>query len=199
MYYWIIYNTTTGEIGGSSGTHAPDSTMAPAGFSLVGPYDDDANPMPTDFQAAYDNPQAYLYQNNAFVANPNYSTIQLATTKQVQIASLRQGYTQTLSGGFLATIGTTQYTFGWSTDDKTNMLATQEAITGALMAFPVQYSDIYGNPVAIPDQTTLTSLKSTATSFFNTQHQQILTLIGQVNAATTVADVQAIVWTEATY
>ena len=73
MYYWILSNNTTGQIGIGSGTHAPDNTIAPTGFSLIGPYDDTDNPMPSDFQAAYNNPSQYLYENGKFVHQPYFT------------------------------------------------------------------------------------------------------------------------------
>lgn len=124
---------------------------------------------------------------------------QLSNAKTAQITKLRQGYVQTMASGFNFTIGTTQYVFGWSTDDKTNMDGTQTAVSKAFLTFPIQYSDIHGNPVSIPDQTTLDNLEHTATNFFSNNHQQVLNLIGNVNSATTVSGVEAVTWTPATY
>jgi hypothetical protein len=121
------------------------------------------------------------------------------TAQSTQIALLRQGYEETIAQGFNATIGTTSYTFGWSTDDKANLSNTQQAIDQTFLTFPIQYSDIHGNPVTLSSQTDLNAVEQTATKFFNAQHQQILTLIGQVQTATTVSAVQAIVWSAATY
>lgn len=127
---------------------------------------------------------------------------QLTNAQAAQINLLRQGYTQTIASGFQYTFNTatpTTVTFGWSTDDKTNLLAVQESIDDGFLTFPILYTDKYGNPVTIPDQATLTSIKSKASAFFANQHQQILSLISQVQSATSVSAVQAIVWTSATY
>lgn len=123
---------------------------------------------------------------------------QLAHSQSSQIASIRAGYTQTMAGGFNVTIGGTQYTFGWSTDDKANLLATQDALTAGDLTFPVQYSDIHGSPVNIPDQATLDTVKATASRFFNLNHQQVLSLIGQVQAQTSVPSTP-VTWSAATY
>ncbi|WAH35058.1 hypothetical protein [Alicyclobacillus dauci] len=131
-------------------------------------------------------------------ANPIGAT--LADVQTAKIAQLRNMYNQTLAAGFNVTIGSTQYTFGWTTDDITHMDATQNAVAKGFLTFPVQYADVNGSPVSIPDQTTLDSIESTATKFMTAQHQQVLNLIGQVQSPTaTTSSVNAIQWTPATY
>jgi hypothetical protein len=112
MYFWIIANNTTGQIGTGSGTHAPDETLAPVGFSLLGTYDDASNPMPSDFEEAYNAPGKYLYQNSQFVAQPYFTlifangTVNAALNNppasppaQVTFSALGQTYTETLTNG----------------------------------------------------------------------------------------------------
>lgn len=123
----------------------------------------------------------------------------LADVQNAKIAQIRDMYNQTMTSGFNITIGTTQYTFGWITDDITHMTATQTAVGKGFLMFPFNYADIHGNPVSIPDQATLDSIESTATKFNMNNHQQALNLIGQVQTTTTVDAVNAIQWTPATY
>lgn len=128
----------------------------------------------------------------------------LADAQTQKIAQLRDMYSQTLAAGFNVTIGSTQYTFGWASDDVTNMTATQQAVTQGFLSFPIQYADVNGSPVSISDQTTLNSIESTATKFMTAQHQQVLKLITQVNqlastSGTTVDQINSVQWTVATY
>lgn len=117
-------------------------------------------------------------------------------SKKTQLQNM---YLQTLTAGFAATVGGISYTFGWTTKDESDMSALQKAIDKAFLAFPVTYADISGNPVTVADQATLDSIELTATKFAMAQHQQVLTLTGDANAATTVDAVNAIQWTPATY
>lgn len=123
----------------------------------------------------------------------------LADVQASKKSQLNDMYQQTLASGFKVTIGTTQFTFGWTTDDKANMNAVQTSIDKGFATFPITYADINGNPVNIPDQITLNTIEQTATKFAFAQHQQILNLLGQVNTATTNDAVNAIQWTPATY
>ena len=197
MNYYVFYDSNNNVT-----IYKAESEPTLNGLTLLAEYAEASAPQ--NVLDAWQNASWYTIQNNQLVQSPNYAALQIQQAQQQQITLLRQGYTQTIASGFNVTIGTTQYTFGWSTDDKTNLLAVQEAITDEDLTFPVQYGDIHGNPVSIPDQTTLSSIKSTASKFFNNQHQQILTLIGKVNTlvntqGTTVAQIQAVVWTPATY
>lgn len=123
----------------------------------------------------------------------------LADVQNIKKVQLNDLYQQTLSQGFNVTIGTQQYTFGWTTDDKANMNAVQTALDKGFATFPLTYADVKGNPVTIPDQTTLNTIEATASKFAFAQHQQILNLFGQVNSATTNDVVNAVQWTAAAY
>lgn len=127
------------------------------------------------------------------------ATTVVATAQQQKMAQLRDMYQQTLDAGFDVAIGSATYTFGWTTDDKANMGLLQQSIDKGLASFPILYADVSGSPVSIPDQATLTEIETKANTFAFAQHQQILTLVGQARAATTVAEVNAVQWTSATY
>jgi hypothetical protein len=155
-----------------------------------------------DYTVTWDGTQFALTAWNLPDPQPTMDNINqwyLAAVKQQTIATLRNGYAQTMLGGFQCTISNTQYTFGWQPDDKTNLELTQSAVDKGFLTFPILYADIHGNPVTLSSQSDLTAIEQEATKFFNTQHQQLLNLVAQVNAATTVSAVEAITWTPATY
>lgn len=116
-YYEMYANTTSGALAPQQSSHSPydssgtfDSSLLPAGNTLLGSYDDSGNnDMPADFKTAYDNPQAWLYQGGAFVANPAWPAIQIQQAKQAQIASIEAGYGSTLGDGFKS--NTTGHTY----------------------------------------------------------------------------------------
>jgi hypothetical protein len=155
-----------------------------------------------DYTVTWDGTQFALTAWNMPVQQPTMDDINqwyLAAVKQQTIATLRSEYTQTLLSGFQCTVGNTQYTFGWQSDDKTNLELTQSAVDKGFLTFPILYSDIHGNPVTLSSQSDLTAIEQAATKFFSAQHQQLLNLVAQVNSATTVSAVEAITWTPATY
>lgn len=143
--------------------------------------------------------QQYTVESGQVVINPNYSALQLAQAKTTQITLLRTGYMQTLAAGFQATITAGTYTFGWQTADESNLNALQTAIANSYLSYPAQYADVNGNPVSIANASDLTTIEQTAAKFMAAQHQQVLTLIGRVQPATTVSAVRAIIWTPASY
>lgn len=153
----------------------------------------------TQYADVWKNPTEYTIENGVPVYTPIPDSVKLANAQQAKVSELRSAYAQTMASGFNATVGDTEYTFGWQTDDKANLTALQKAIDQGFLTFPVQYGDIHGNPVTVPDQLTLNTIEQTATRFFNAQHQQVLNLIAQVKQATTVSTVNAIQWTPATY
>lgn len=188
----FVYHDSTGKIIGAC--EAADANVTPPNNLGTPLYLDDAT-----YADVWNNQSEYTIQNNMPVFTPIPDATKLANAQSAKISELRNGYNQTIAGGFSITLGATTHTFGWSTDDKTNLLATQEGITDGDLTFPVHYADIHGSPVSIPDQSTLSSIKSKATSFFNSQHQQILSLIGQDESATTVDAVNVIQWSAAAY
>lgn len=163
----------------------------------------------TTAQAAYQaceslQPQQYIVSAGVLTPNPNWPAQQLAQAKTTQITLLRAGYMQTLAAGFQATITAGTYTFGWQTADESNLNALQTAVASSYLSYPVQYADVNGNPVSIASASDLTTIEQTAAKFMAAQHQQVLTLIGQVQAITTatpnyLSAVEALVWAPASY
>lgn len=155
-----------------------------------------------DYMVTWDGTQFNLVSWNLPDPQPTIDDLEqwyLAAVKQQAIAALRNGYNQTLLSGFQCVIGNNQYTFGWQTDDKTNMEITQTAIDKGFLTFPILYADINGNPVTLSSQSDLTAIEQAATKFFTAQHQQMLNLVAQVNSATTISAVEAITWAPASY
>ena len=197
-------NTTTntdseGTITTTTVTVAFDPHLIPSGQEVIGPFDGVTMTMSAEQQAAFDAPQAYLYQNGSFITNSAWATTELTHTQATQKKLLEQGYQATLDAGFQATISTGTYTFGWQTSDIAHMTALQVAVTQGWQTFPVQYADVNGNPLSIASQADLNTIEQTAQKFMTAQHQQVLSLIGQAQAATTVAGVNEIQWVAASY
>ena len=209
MFYWLIYNTTTGAIGTHSSTHSPAITTTTNGesttsfdtsllngMSLIGWYDDASNPMNPDEQAAYNTPQAYLYQNGAFVSNSAWPAQQLVQAKQTQSAALESAMNTTLGGGF--TSKSTGHTY--KTDAK-----GQADFIEALKFFELSPSTTSVKFLTLDAGWTDHTSQQLQQAFVDgglwkqAQYTQLTSLVAKVETATTVADVQAITWTEATY
>lgn len=198
MYYWLIYSTSTYYIGNGSGTHKPDSSVALNGFELLGPYDDIENLMPSDVQAAYDNPDAYLYQNGGFVNNPNWPTMQLQYAKEAQKALIQDGLSATLNNGF--TSKTTGHKYVTTTNGQSNMEGDLKRFELDSTLTSVQFftMDASWQPH------TYDQLKSAFLDgglWKDAQYSQQTTLNNQIDDPTTdtVDKVKAIVWSEAAY
>ena len=171
-----------------------DPNLIPAGCAILGPYDT-GNPMPTMYQDAYVNPQAYLYQNGAFVSNPNYATVQLAEAKTAKIASLQQSFAQVFLNGFLSSATGTQGTFGCAPADMTNMGDELNSVNAGIAVYPIAWLAFDG--VTTVSFTTAAEFKQLAQDAYNfkwTQINNLRTKIAAVQAATTVDAVIAVTW-----
>lgn len=207
MYQWFTVSSSTGALGKHEQTLSPlvdvngtqqiDPNLILGGFTTVGPYDS-SNPMDATTQAAWDNPQAYLYQNGAFVDNPNWTSIQLAQAKSAQVASIQAGYNAQLSAGFTSSANGTATVYGYATDDvkHMNMIASASALN--VETWPIDYADIHGN-IASLTQAQFSALVTDASKFNWAQLTQYRSFLGQIENATTIANVQSIVWIEASY
>lgn len=196
MYYWLITNDSTGQIGTGSGTHEPDSSLASSGFSFVGPYDDNGNPMPADAQTAYNNPPAFLYQNGSYVNNPNWTTIQLQQAKDKQKALIQIGLNATLAGGF--TSKTTGHKYVTTTNGQSNMQGDLKRFELDSTLVNVQFFTMdAGWQAHTYDQ--LKGAFLDGGKWKDAQYVQQTTLNNQIDAAGTPDAVQTIVWSEATY
>ncbi len=206
MYQWFTYDTTTGAVGKHEQDLSPlindqfDSNLIHTGQAILGPYDD-TNPMPNAYLPAWSNPQAYLYQNSAFAANPSWPAMELAQAQQAQIANLNAGLAATFAGGFTAKTlvggATSPHTYPTNQNAQANFTAAVTAFT------------------ANPNKTTVTIetldagwVSHTKAEFFGVftdgdnwkeaQYAQYNVLLGQVEAQTT-PPTTPVVWTTATY
>jgi hypothetical protein len=175
-----------------------DPSLILPGHAIIGPFDGVTVVMSTAEQAAFATPQAYLYQSGAFSDNPAWPAQQLAQTQRTQIAAIQAGYQATLNSGFTSSANGTATVYGYQASDiqHMNMIASASAL--GVETWPISYADIHGNIVSLT-QAQFTSLVTTASQFNWAQINQLRSLIGQVQAATTVSAVQAIVWTAASY
>ena len=180
-------------------TIAFDPNLIHPNQTVIGPFDGVTVVMTSAEQAAYDNPQAWLYQSGAFVANPNWGAMELAQAQQAQVAAIEAGMNATLNSGFTSSADGTALTYGFAAADQTNL--TQEAtmmLAGATV-WPIEWATYDGTATVSLTQAQFTQLLTDGQSFKWACVKQLRTLTAQVQAATTMADVQAVVWTTPTY
>jgi hypothetical protein len=183
-------------------TVAFDDSLLPSGNNLLGPYDDSGSTnMPNEFQSAYDNPQAWLYQNGAYVANPNWPTIQIQQAAAVQIASVTSGLNATLVGGF--TSKSTGHRYVTTTNGQTNMEGDLKRFELDSTLTSVEFYTLDASWVA-HTHTDLQNAFLDGGKWKDAQYAQARTLTQQIQtlasqSGTTVAQIQAVVWSPATY
>jgi hypothetical protein len=156
----------------------------------------------TDYTVTWDGTQFALASWNLPDPLPTSDEIDqwyLAALKQQAYSQLKAGFEQTITQGFQCTLNGTAYTFGWQLTDQMHLQQVQYAIDKGLDTFPIEYADIDGNIVIIPDQATLTALEQKAHSFAWAQVKQLRQLNSQVQSATTPEQVEGITWTPAAY
>lgn len=177
--------------------YGTEQTMSnpPSGYSLLDSIED----TDTTAKAAYDaceilQSQQYIVQSGKLVANPAWSDIELANAKQAKAAEMTQSYGAAMAAGFTSSADGTSRVYGWKSSDELNLDLVQSAIDHGIDTFPVAYADINGSPVSIASQTVLTALDKDASTFAWTNTTKRRQLLGSIQAATTVAEVQAISW-----
>lgn len=162
---------------------------------------------------SYSTPRKYTIENAQLVlAPPPPDEFQFENAQNQKIIEIENDYVQTISAGFQFTIGTSTYTMGWRQDavynDQLHLSMTQMAIDKGAEQFPIDYADINGNVVVLPDQTTLTALDSKASAFSWNNLKQLRSTIANIKSHNltdyvTLQDaldtINAIVWTPATY
>lgn len=192
MYHWFLVNSSTGAIGYSSATLPPDDTLIPSGFTMLGPY----TALDTEQQAVAVSPQAYLYQGGAFTSNPAWPAQQLTQAQAAQLAILTTGYNATLTGGFTSSATGAAVTYGSSAADYTNMTELLTSNSAGIATWPFPWQLPSGNVVDLT-QAQFTQLCKDAQAWKVAQINQLRSLAGQVQAATSVSAVLDILWTPA--
>jgi hypothetical protein len=134
-------------------------------------------------------------------ANPIGASLQ--DIQNAKIAQLRDMFTQTLCSGFKSSADGTERTYGYTPtnyehSDQSNMNKVSTQILMGTATFPIPYADIIGSPVPL-NQAQFTQLVTDAGNFELAQTEQLRSLIGQVQQATTTDEVNTIQWAPATY
>ncbi|MHB1651680.1 MAG: DUF4376 domain-containing protein [Desulfitobacteriaceae bacterium] len=144
-------------------------------------------------QAIFNNPALYLYQNGQFVNNPNAGQIQLRNAQAVKIASLQTLFQQTLNTGFSSSANGTPISYGFTDADQTNLSQELNIVNAGLAALPIQWGAKDGVTIVSLTDAQFKQLCKDANDFKWSLVTKLRTLIGQVQAATTVTAVNAIV------
>ncbi|GMA59745.1 hypothetical protein NZD89_09375 [Alicyclobacillus fastidiosus] len=197
MYYWIVVNNQTGEFGANTSSHPQDATLAPEGFSYV----EFSDPLDATTQAAFDNSQAYLYQNGSFVANSNYPQLQLQQAATNQISAIEAACQAVVNGQFKCKA--TGHTYASSVGGQVNFLAELPRFQYDSTLTTVSYDTLDAGWVD-HTQTDIQNALVEGGRWKDAQYAQMNTLIAQVTqlaaaSGTTVKQIQAIVFTEADY
>lgn len=208
MYQWFEINSTTYAVGKREQSRSPmitinetqqfDASLISSDHTIVGPYSDE-NPMPSSYRPVWNNPRAYLYQNDAFTDNPDWTSIQLQQAQQNQIEQINSGLNATLIGGF--TSKTTTHTYVTTTNGQTNMEGELKRFELDSTLTSVQFYTIDKSWLAHSHQDLINAFLDGG-KWKDAQYAQAQNLINQVNTlvntpGTTVTQIQAVVWTPA--
>ena len=141
------------------------------------------------------NESNWVWNGTAITKKVVDSQSQLAAAKAAQIASLQAAYQRALTApvSYTTKAGTTA-TFA---QDATTVSNLQDALLGsqASQTWSINlWLDVSGSPVSPFTFADLQGLAAAMESADTPKFTELLTLIAQVNAATTIAAVQAIIW-----
>lgn len=204
MYYWFIYNTTTGAVGVNQSTHPPltasgefDPNLISAGCLILGPYES----LDSTQQAAFNTPQAYLYQNGVFVSNPNYPAIQLRSAKTAKIEEIQQTYQAEVNSTFTSSATGTALVYNYSNQGSPSAQDTWNDLFKAIdknllpsTVFPMPVTLANGT-VVDHTQTQLEQIETDIAAWKFPLYQKYQKLVtSTIPACTTVDDVNAISW-----
>lgn len=156
--------------------------------------DDSTTPTATTVWDSRHISELWTVSNGSVVKSGKADDYQLTVAKQQQSVRIDKAYKMAVSFGFVSSADGTTRTYGWSDNDQRHLDLIQSAIDHQIETFPIEYADINGNEVSITDQTMLTQLDKDANTFAWTQTKKRRSLQKQIIAATTIDDVQAILW-----
>lgn len=189
---WVFYDPTTNRITSTAGATLATDYCPPHPGSVIY-LDDAAN------ATEYADIGNYIVQNGALVYSPVLTPAQqLANAQTAQVALVEAGYAATLNAGFTSSANGTATVYGYAQGDIQHMNMIATAMVANIETWPVDYADIHGTVVPLT-QAQFTTLITDANRFNWAQITQLRSLVGNIMTATTVAAVQAIVWTPATY
>jgi hypothetical protein len=203
VYYIFPYDKSTGALYRHP-YFGTEETMSnpPSGYELLPAIAD----TDTTAQAAYQaceslQPQQYFVQNGALVANPDWPAIQLKSAIAAQLASITSGLNATLVGGF--TSKSTGHRYVTTTNGQTNMEGDLKRFELDSTLTSVEFFTLDADWIAHMHVDLQNAFldggkwKDAQYAQARTLTQQIQTLASQ--SGTTVAQIQAVVWTPATY
>lgn len=128
------------------------------------------------------------------------SATDLADAQTQKKAQLDAMYQQTLASGFTSSANGTNAIYPYRpVPDQLNYNKIATNILLGKQTYPFNVTDVNGKPQAFTTQVQFEHLATDAGTFDWAQANQLTKLNGQVDLATTVADVNAIQWTPATY
>ncbi|MCL6597928.1 MAG: hypothetical protein K6T81_04240 [Alicyclobacillus macrosporangiidus] len=191
MNYWFLYKSDGTIYGPPYLGNAEDWTNIPAECAgVLGPIPD-IDPVATD---AWKHPNHYAVQNAQLVKTVTDAQL-LAEAKQEKHAYLDQQLAATYNTGF--TSSATGTTIAWPFDDQAQnkwSWLLNLVTSGLFPASGVQVQDINGNRYTITDPNIAKTLCTDAMHFYLKWDQHHYSLTQQVQAATTVDQVNAITW-----
>jgi hypothetical protein len=171
-----------------------DAALLGTNIDLISIYTDTAD-MPTDTALAYATPAAYLYQSGAFVANPVYNADAIAL-KQAQAAQsllIEESFGEAMAEGVTSSATGTAETY---LVNATTIADTAFARTITSTNYPasgIEAQLLSGDYVAL-DYDQMQTFSNDLQNFYLPLRSQRISLLSQIKAATTVAQVQAVVW-----
>lgn len=113
--------------------------------------------------------------------------------KASKLAELQQAYEDALNGGFKSSADGTGRTYGFTSNDRSNLEEATDAVLTGAQSFPVPYADIDGNSVPM-NQTEWAQFQKDAASFKLEVLTKLRQLKAQALAATTEEAISAVVW-----
>ncbi len=193
MNYWFLYLLTTGEIYTSPYLgNANEWTNIPDGCGVLGPIDEAT--ASEAIKDAYLHPNYYFVQSGSLVAVTNLAQLQLQDAQTTKIASLQVSFQQTLNAGFPSLASGTSITYGFSDLDQTNLSQELNILNAGIAPLPIQWGAKDGVTIVSLTDVQFKQLCKDANDFKWSLITKLRTLIGDVQASTTVDAVNAIVW-----
>lgn len=193
MNYWFLYTIATGAIYGTPYLgNAKEWTNIPAGCAVLGPFD--STTASATVKDAYTHPNYYLVQSGSIVAVTNLAQLQLQDAQLAKMRELQIAYSYALKAGFPSLASGTSQNYGFDDTDQTNISQQLNIVNAALATYPIQWGTKGGTAVASLTEAQFKQLCKDSSDFKWSLIGKLRTLIGQVQVATTVTAVNAIVW-----
>jgi hypothetical protein len=135
----------------------------------------------------------YTIQNGVPVYTPIPDEVKLANAKQAKNAELHVAFNDALNGGFLSSADGTERRYGFAPMDRENLSHAANVMALGVAQYPIPYADINGNVVNL-DEAQMKQLIIDAQAHNLAQVTKLRQLLAQLQAATTIEQVNAITW-----